>query len=53
MKKRKQDNVALDAEEIDLLHSFEKGEWKTVSDKEKDLPKINPYTGESDESDRH
>jgi len=37
--KRKRDNAKLDREEKELLASFEKGEWKKVSnvEKEKDL----------------
>ncbi len=43
----------LDKEELDILESFERGEWQSISDKENALKRHQAYAKATFEQDKH
>ncbi|OQY46986.1 MAG: antitoxin [Candidatus Parabeggiatoa sp. nov. 2] len=43
----------LDQEELDMLESFERGEWQSVSDKEPEIKRHQAYAKATFEQDKH
>ncbi len=43
----------LDQEELDMLESFERGEWQSVSDKEHEIKRHQAYAKATFEQDKH